>query len=187
MRQAPPSTSFGHQAPYAQHRTEGTVRVRATRKGFYDNHVKMPGDVFTIQAGEKLGSWMTLDDGDDDGPVVRRTVPSVPPAPQADDVTREHEARAEAAASETKAIDESRAQARAAAVAERDAAVAEETADRDANRKRLPSNASTPTAQDLAREKALIDGKLPDKDRREPDEPVSETGGKKGKSKNDVL
>lgn len=54
----PARSALEHQAPHATRRIEGTIRVRATVRGFYDNHVKEPGDVFTIQSQKELGKWM---------------------------------------------------------------------------------------------------------------------------------
>lgn len=60
MRLPHPKSSLEHQAPHAAQRHEGAIRVRATKRGFYDNHLKEVGDEFTIPDGEKLGSWMAL-------------------------------------------------------------------------------------------------------------------------------
>lgn len=105
MMHQTPKSSLAHQAPHATQRVQGTVRVRATKRGFYDHHEVNPGDEFAIPAGEKLGSWMEL------------------------------------------------------------------------------VNDDRSSDQDAAMEKALVDGALPDHDRRE-----APKGGKKsGKSENDVL
>jgi hypothetical protein len=62
MRQAPTRSSLEHQAPHATRRIQGTIAVRAKKKGVYDHHVKDVGDEFTIQNMKELGTWMELVD-----------------------------------------------------------------------------------------------------------------------------
>lgn len=58
MRTPPARSALEHQAPHAAQRITGPIRVRALSRGFYDNHVKDPGDVFTVQTGKEIGKWM---------------------------------------------------------------------------------------------------------------------------------
>lgn len=51
-------SALEHQAPHATQRIQGTIRVRAKERGFYDNHLKAPGDVFTVRTEDEIGSWM---------------------------------------------------------------------------------------------------------------------------------
>lgn len=57
-------SALEHQAPQATRRVTGTIRVRAVRRGFYDNELKEPDVVFTIRSKKELGSWMELVTGD---------------------------------------------------------------------------------------------------------------------------
>lgn len=59
-------SSLAHMAPHAARRHEGTIRVRATKRGFYDNSLRTPGDEFTLQSMQEFSnSWMKLV-GDDE-------------------------------------------------------------------------------------------------------------------------
>lgn len=59
-----PKSALEHQAPHATRRVSGTIRVRATKRGFYDNHMKEPGVGFTLRDMEEFhDSWMELVDG----------------------------------------------------------------------------------------------------------------------------
>src|SRR4051812_36931543 len=57
-------SALEHQAPQATRRVTGTIRVRALRRGFYDNELKEADAVFTIRSKKELGSWMELVSGD---------------------------------------------------------------------------------------------------------------------------
>lgn len=58
MPKSAPKSSLEHQAPQATQRIQGTIRVRAIRRGFYDNHVKEAGAVFTVRSDAEIGKWM---------------------------------------------------------------------------------------------------------------------------------
>jgi hypothetical protein len=64
MRLPAAKSSLEHQAPHAARRIQGTITVRATKRGFFDQHIKEVGAVFTIRADDmpngKLPSWMEL-------------------------------------------------------------------------------------------------------------------------------
>jgi hypothetical protein len=71
MRQPAPKTSLEFQSPNAAVRIEGTIPVRAKSRGFYDHHVKEPGEVFKIREQDALGSWMEL--VEEEQPVVAQS------------------------------------------------------------------------------------------------------------------
>jgi hypothetical protein len=80
MRTPPARTALEHQAPHATQRIVGTIRVRATSRGFYDNHIKDPGDVFTVRNKKEIGAWMERLPDDEPGTEPEKRDPAEPAA-----------------------------------------------------------------------------------------------------------
>ena len=84
MHQIPPKSSLSFFAPHLATQTEGTIRVRAKFKGFYDNTLRNPGDgirpadEFAIRSMDELADWMELvtDDAPAEAPDARESKPA---------------------------------------------------------------------------------------------------------------
>lgn len=64
MAKPAPKSALEHQAPHATKRVQGTIRVRALKRGFYDHCLQEPNrgedSIFYIRSSDELGSWMEL-------------------------------------------------------------------------------------------------------------------------------
>lgn len=54
----PARSSLEFMAPHATQRVQGTIRVRALRRGFYDNHIIEAGEIFAVASERQIGRWM---------------------------------------------------------------------------------------------------------------------------------